>query len=150
MPTTGATPALTRDGRAFTMPKEVVQYPSTDQHSGTEISIHWQKDGAHVQMGVTRHVWTPPAPDAVASTPHGDHSACAACVDAKTQNAQRREFAGQLLGMRVMDSTANAGPAVGDFDPPVTVFTEALSRGDINRMIRVLRRARDQAYGRDE
>lgn len=32
----------------------------------------------------------------------------------------------------------------------VGVYTEVLSRGDINRLIQVLRRARDQAYGRDE
>ena len=32
----------------------------------------------------------------------------------------------------------------------IGAFTPALSRDDINRMIRVLRRARDQAHGRDE
>ena len=32
----------------------------------------------------------------------------------------------------------------------VTVFTPVLNRSEINRTIRVLRRARDQAYGADE
>lgn len=35
-------------------------------------------------------------------------------------------------------------------DHGVQVFTDVLNRTEINNMIRVLRRARDQAYGRDE
>lgn len=37
-------------------------------------------------------------------------------------------------------------------DQPVNVsfYPEALSRGELNKMIRILRRARDQAFGSDE
>lgn len=34
--------------------------------------------------------------------------------------------------------------------PGVSVFSPALKRGEINKLIQTLRRARDQAYGRDE
>lgn len=42
--------------------------------------------------------------------------------------------------------TANGMPA----DPTPFVFTPVLTRQEINDMIRVLRRARDRAYGADE
>ncbi|BBY78858.1 hypothetical protein H7I53_17950 [Mycolicibacterium pulveris] len=41
------------------MPYEVVQYPRTDAADGTEVSVHWSKqgNGDHVQLKVERHVW---------------------------------------------------------------------------------------------
>lgn len=35
-------------------------------------------------------------------------------------------------------------------DQDIELFTPVLNRDQLNRLIRVLRRARDQAYGRDE
>ncbi len=48
------------------------------------------------------------------------------------------------------------GSLMGDYSkagavaPSMDVFTPVLSRQDVNKLIRTLRRARDQAYGRDE
>lgn len=45
------------------------------------------------------------------------------------------------------DEDAESGPVL---NTPDERFTPVLSRSDINRLIKVLRRARDSAYGRDE
>jgi len=41
------------------------------------------------------------------------------------------------------------GSVVSEFDPSVSIVTKPLTRNEINRMIRVLRTARDQAFGAD-
>lgn len=139
------------------MPKEVVQYPRTDCSSGTEMSVHWSKESVqgYVQIGVTRHVWGPkPKPDpdalAVSSPVHADHSNCHECAVAAEQNAAlkaEREAKGGGHWMSVGEN--RDAPPVGEFDDPATVFTEPMSRTEINKLIRALRRARDQAYGED-
>lgn len=101
------------------MPFETVQYPSTEDPSGTEVSVHWAKDGP-VQLHVQRHAWQD-LPD--------------------TGTVTRR------LGE----------PQEGDPEPlpaltgvqEAEVWTEVLSRDQLNKLIRVLRRARDAAYGAD-
>ena len=45
------------------------------------------------------------------------------------------------------DEDAHSGPVL---NTATERFTPVLSRSDINRLIKVLRRARDSAYGRDE
>jgi hypothetical protein len=42
-------------------------------------------------------------------------------------------------------------PKAADPDPPVeaTIFTDGLSRDELNKMIRALRRARDDSFGAD-
>lgn len=128
------------------MPKEVVQYPNTDRFSGTEMSIHWDKDCAFVQIGLTRHVWGDVNPDSPVSPVHADHHHCHECAVVAERNAKLRA---EGLPEIMCDSTSSPAPAVGEFEQPATVFTEVLSRNEINKMIRVLRRARDQAYGED-
>lgn len=111
------------------MPKEVVQYPRTGGNSGTEISIHWSKGpdapaGGLVQIAATRHVWIP-SPEL--GTPpqggHADHNHCSECV--------------QTTGGLVLA------------EMPSTVWSDELTRGEINKLIRTLRRARDDAFGAD-
>lgn len=134
------------------MPKEVVQYPATDQvFSGTELSVHWSSHDDLVQIGVTRHVWGDIDPDAQATPVHADHSHCSTCAAVAEQNKIRRaeqEKTGVMSAM--VGCTGSDAPPVGEFDDPATVFTNSLTRSEINTLIRVLRRARDQAFGRDE
>ncbi|ORU97865.1 hypothetical protein [Mycolicibacterium canariasense] len=129
-----------------------MQYPATDQvFSGTELSVHWSSHDDLVQLGLTRHVWGRIDPDADVSPVHADHSHCSSCAAAVEQNKIRRaeqEKSGVLSGM--VGFTGSDAPPVGEFDDPATVFTEPMRRSEINQLIRVLRRARDQAFGKDE
>ncbi|WPH57830.1 hypothetical protein [Mycobacterium phage WXIN] len=134
------------------MPKEIIQRPGSDaMFPETEMSVHWDKDGGYVQIGVTRHAWTEPVPDAVASPIHADHQHCHECAltvernEARRAEYQRREYAEMVAFGRI----GSPEPAVCEFDPPATVFTKPMTRGEINNLIRVLRRARDQAHGQD-
>jgi hypothetical protein len=143
------------------MPKETVQFPSTDGYVGTELSVHWSKEegfplsgpgGGYVQIAATRHVWKqqpPPEPGALCSNipdKHADHSHCAACADAVEDNEKRKK-SGQPQAY--WGNSGSDAPPVGEFDPPATVFSEPLTRPQINSLIRVLRRARDAALGAD-
>lgn len=137
------------------MPKEIVKYPVRDHFSGIELSVHWSKeaaayDGSHgVQIGLTRHVFGEVDPEALASPVHADHHHCGECAAVAEANEQKRQqrdadgFSGAFVSR-----VGSAAPPVGEYDPPATVFTD-MSRSDINRLIRLLRRARDQAYGED-
>lgn len=134
------------------MPFEVVQYPATDGISGTELSAHWSKDHdgeGNVQLVITNHVWgrlPEPEHDALChSRPvhsgHGDCVACAERAEAMKAVGDPPEF-GQMVEV-------SGGSVVGEFDPSVSVVSKPMTRTEINRLIRVLRRARDQAYGED-
>lgn len=120
------------------MPKEVIQYPATVGNSGTEMSVHWSKGGdsvlstaGQVQIAVTRHVWIPDPDSQHASAAHADHNHCSQCV-----SGDEAQVDDGLIGW-------------GNPGDPATVYTEVLGRGEINALIRALRRARDQAYGPD-
>ena len=137
------------------MPYEVVQYPSTDGISGTELSAHWSKTSdsgeGNVQLSITNHVWgrLPEAdPDAVCfshpANEHRGHNDCAACAE---RNASLKA-AGDPPEFGSMTEVDGAS-VVGEFDPSVSIVSKPLTRAEINRMIRVLRTARDQAYGQD-
>lgn len=128
------------------MPKEVVQYPATTGMTGTEMSVHWSKenDGGYVQIGVTRHVWAPPVDVFQVKPVHADHSHCSECAAVVANRPERIE--GQPV---MMSADFTDAPPIGEFDGPSTVFTEPMTRTEINKMIRALRRARDQAYGED-
>jgi hypothetical protein len=97
------------------MPYETVQFPRTDDSSGTEITVHWAKD-AHVQLHAVRHQWagSPLSPNAQAAS----------------------------------ESISN--PESTAPEPlPDEVWSETLTRDEINKLIRVLRRARDAVFGSD-
>jgi hypothetical protein len=133
------------------MPKETVQYPKTDVPSSTEVTVHWSKEnmGGYVQLGVTRHVFKPLDPEAKCSPIHADHSSCDECAQAVEYRDKLREEQKELGLMPMMRADFTDAPPVSELDDPATVFTEVLDRGQINNMIRTLRRARDQAYGPD-
>jgi len=131
------------------MPKEIVQWPSTEGTDGTELSVHWSKgvdtqlppganDGGYVQIAATRHVWIP-AKNAVPATGlHSDHSACSECIrprEEPNEPTARLAYSGS--------------PGLDVPLEPATVFTDPLNRAQINALIRVLRRARDAAFGAD-
>jgi hypothetical protein len=142
------------------MPKEVVQYPDpTKGIAGTELSVFWSKRGENVPDGsdgnvhvvLTNHVWgqlPEPAPgDLVRTVPRhsGGHLDCEACV----QRVEAMRAVGtppEHGGMVEIDGKY----VVGEFDMPATVVSKPLTRRQINDLIRELRRARDQAYGKDE
>lgn len=142
------------------MPKEVIQRPKTDGFArfggtGTELSVHWDKNdwNGFVQIGLTRHVYSPaeePDSDALCSPPepiHADHAACHECALAVEKNAKlAEERAGQSVAQTVGPGDC---PPVSEFDPPTTVFTVPMDRREINKLIETLRRARDQAFGKD-
>jgi hypothetical protein len=138
----GAMPVTGRDAldprRSSAMPKEVIQYPATIGNSGTELSVHWSKGGdsvlstaGEVQIATTRHVWIPDQDSGHSISQHADHNNCAECVSG--------------ADAQVDDGLTGWGNP-GD---PATVYTEPMGRGEINALIRVLRRARDQAFGTD-
>lgn len=132
---------VARSQRGAIMPKEVVQYPRTDGNSGTEVSVHWDKDQGYVQLGVTRHVWMGSVPED--GRRHIDHDYCGEC---ERQSKCPNGCDGETTGC-----TECSSPEQSDFvEEPVSVFTDLLTRQQINTMIRVLRRARDQAHGKDE
>lgn len=135
------------------MPKEVVQYPATQGvFSGTELSVHWSSHDDLVQIGLTRHVWGQLDPDAECSPVHADHSHCSSCAAVVEQNrtrqAERQDQGLPAAGM--IGFVGSDAPPVGEFDEPVTVFTQPMTRAELNQLIRVARRARDRAFGRDE
>lgn len=126
------------------MPKEVIQWPGTEGSSGTEISIHWNKDLGWVQLAATRHVWIPDGlgdphnQQVLCRNTHADHNNCSECVYDAPPPKQYKAWG----------STAEE-PERGDRECPSTVWSEPLTRNEINDMIRVLRRARDAAHGQD-
>ena len=131
------------------MPKETVQYPTTDGPAGTEISVHWSKDNL-VQLHIQRHVWMGvPDPDGVVThrigePQQGDQPGVVAAVGAPCDCQHRPcEHPGGI-------DPASIPAELPDFLIPGELWTDVLDRSQINTLIRVLRRARDQAYGRDE
>jgi hypothetical protein len=90
------------------------------------------------------------------STPpiHGE-----AWADPTLHVSWHREGSGEMpghvqvaLGLPVeyLKHLATTYDEAGMVVPSVDAFTPALSRRDLNKLIRTLRRARDQAYGADE
>lgn len=152
------------------MPKETIQ-AARDRYglagsgalSATELTLHWSKGEdapvqGYVQLGVTRHIFKPQTPvvhtpGGVMSLPevgypHADHQHCNECVLAQEwRDEQKTAKHGQLQMMQ--GQTGSDAPPQGEWDPPATVFSDELSRDDINHMIKSLRRARDQAFGAD-
>lgn len=105
------------------MPKETAQFASTQHSTGTSIEVCWGKESSHVQLHVQRHAWK---------------------YEPFTSEG------GLTGGTRVVHNDEGM-PIRNITDPEDTeIWTDELTRDDINRMIRALRRARDQAYGRDE
>lgn len=133
------------------MPKEVVKYPATEGFSGAELSVHWSKEdiGGYVQVAATRHVWGRVDADIQASVIHADHSSCHECALAVEQNNARKADSEATGAPQMMTADFTDAPPIGEFDGPATVFTEPMTRREVNKLIRVLRRARDQAYGED-
>lgn len=150
------------------MPKETIQY-ARDNHglsptgfaSATELTLHWSKGEdapvqGYVQIGLTRHAFMPPEkPEEgvlCSSAPlHADHRHCSEC--AKTvewQDEQRAKAEKEGRPEAMMGYTGRDEPPRGEFEPPSTVFTDELDRDQINKLIKMLRRARDQAFGADE
>lgn len=130
------------------MPKEVIQHPfQVNEFFGSELSVHWSKETGEVQIGLTRHVKGPVDPGSTCSPVHSDHQHCNECRVAVERNEKRRGE-GQPEMVTSCGSTSPA-PPVGEFDGPATVFTAPLTRRELNTMILVFRRARDQAFGAD-
>lgn len=134
------------------MPKEVVQYPTTDgAFSGTELSVHWSGHDDLVQIGLTRHVWGRIDPDTDASPVHADHQHCSTCAAVVEQNKRHKtEQLAAGISSGLLGHTGSDAPPIGELDDPATVFTQPMKRAEINALIRVLRRARDRAFGKDE
>lgn len=105
------------------MPKEVIQFCRSEQPTATSIEVLWDKNHCHVQLHVQRHQFAAPVkPRECRNGCDGITSGCAECGPAGT------------------NMTA---------EPEAEIFTDPLSRNEINRIITVLRRARDQAFGAD-
>lgn len=135
------------------MPKEVVQYPATDGISGTELSAHWQKDASGeglVQLAITNHVWgrigdRDDEDSLVSTTPiHSGGADCAACA----ARAEAMQAVGDPPEHGAMVEVHGAS-VVGEFDPSVSIITKPMTRAEINKLIRTLRKARDDAFGTD-
>lgn len=105
------------------MPKEIVQYARTEAATATSIEVCWSKETSHVQLHIQRHCFAAPVkPRECKNGCDGITSGCSEC-----------------------------GPAGADMqaEPEVEIFTDVLSRNEINRLILALRKARDQSYGPD-
>lgn len=151
------------------MPFEVVQYPNTSpDDSGTEVTVHWSKD-SHVQLEVVRHVWG----HVCVNGCDGVVTGCDQCPRGTVAEFDKGKEFGAPAIVGEATGSLDVGPAVssgglglhrgtpapvgvmvelvGTPDPigPAQIWTQVLSRQEINKLIRVLRRARDQAYGED-
>lgn len=136
------------------MPKETVQYPRTDGSVGTEVSVHWTKQAAEdtpcgwVQVSITRHPWEQPA------CPNGCDGVLTGCSECPPKG--RLALGGQIPMLPPGPETDEAGTIVStpltsaDVGGSETMYADPMTRDELNRLIRTLRRARDQAYGRDE
>lgn len=115
------------------MPFETIQYPNTNEANPVETSVHWNKQGEMpgiVQISLRRHKFT------CGCSPDED----AAC-----------SFEGCIGGKNIgQDSCRWGPPPTSDPEDEIALFTRTMTRAEINDMIRTLRKARDQAFGRDE
>lgn len=137
------------------MPYEVVQYPNTSPEvTGTEVTVHWSRD-SHVQLEVVRHVWAHQCRNGC----DGVTSGCDECPRGTTDEFNKAKSSardvGELEGMgftpdEAMSLQKDQELLLDSGDTgPARIWTQVLSRQEINKLIRVLRRARDQAYGED-
>lgn len=108
------------------MPHQVIQYPNTEQETGVELTVTWGKESSIVQIGATRHVWVDRHAEQNRHT-HSDHNHCSACPEPQRHSADE----------------------LSDRVEPATVWSEPLTRYQINDLIRTLRRARDAVFGAD-
>ena len=128
------------------MPKETVQYPKINDMDSTEVSVHWVRD-SHVQLEIIRHPGLEPTPPV--------HQHLTDCDCKQSDQVCQSRPAGSDDNTPVPDTElghkyANVPDAIiGEVEGPVVMFTEVLTRSELNRMIRALRRARDAAYGAD-
>lgn len=150
---TGAMPLQPAMGETA-MPYEVIQYPNTSPNdSGTEITVHWSKE-SHVQLEVVRHIWGHVCPNGC----DGINTGCSECPRGTVDEFHKGKDLGAPVIVGTVLTAERTAPAVTDGDPeqmpvasdlPAQIWTQILTRQEINKMIRVLRRARDQAYGED-
>jgi len=131
------------------MPKETVQYPSTDGLVSTEVSVHWTKGpSGWIQLAVHRHPWQQPqCPNGC----DGIKTGCSACPPSG------RLAPGVSHSLDPADEAVyrlppgdNAELADVQPDGSSIMWADPLTRDDLNKLIRALRRARDQVFGRDE
>jgi len=161
------------------MPYETVQYPTTKGSCPTEVTVSWNKDQAHVQLRVERHhvIECPNGCDrhnraveegaakmgCTDCPPFGDpipinslrvsgDGHVARKDDDGAWNIWRREGMGRTGPEVVVEDQILEWPVAWmPDDQPVAavIYTEVLTRPQINKMIRTLRKARDDAYGAD-
>ena len=86
----------------------------------------------------------------VSETMHDGTSSCAEVAVHWTNAATESPTAVKLRVVMNTDFLRLLINSAGSPNDPTPVLTPALSRKEINNFIRVLRKARDQAYGRDE
>lgn len=106
------------------MPREIVVAAKTEGPGQTEVQVHWSRD-KHVQLSVQKFRSEPTEP-----LPKGYGSSL------PKRSAYVESF-----------TPPDVTPSFHSEEP---IWTDELSRSEINNFIRVLRRARDQAHGRDE
>lgn len=162
---------MTRDG-SMIMPYETVQYPRTNSDSGSEVSVHWSKD-AHVQLKMQRHVWVTPAkayddmedtPPQLADPPVGTVKATDSQIAYKIRDRVDTGNTGHpdewvvvrlcgavesCTGAQIEDWPVVYYPSDSGCIVPAEVWSEPLSRSEANRLIKVLRRARDDVFEPD-
>lgn len=113
------------------MPKVVVQYPNTEDPSPADVVVHWSKEASHVQLSISRY---PFGVVAVAETADK-----APILEPRDLDAEKPDnpYARDRLAAR------------GDEPVETTVYSDPMTRHQLNEMIRTLRRARDAAFGAD-
>lgn len=117
------------------MPRQTIQYPNTERDSGVELSVHWGQESSVVQIAATRHIWRDPHAEQDRHT-HSDHSHCSACPP--VPDARMALLPEGMKAVREAEA-----------ESPATVWSEPLTRHQINDMIKTLRRARDSVFGAD-
>lgn len=124
------------------MPKAVIQYPDTGDPNPSDVTVHWSKEASHVQLSVTRY-------------PFGVVDTGAIAADGRPVI----EGKPSLDAQKVAAADAGTGPdnpyarerleQQGTGESSQTQYSDPLTRSQINELIRVLRRARDAAFGAD-
>jgi hypothetical protein len=122
------------------MPKATIQYPTTDAGYGSEVAVHWSKEQSHVQVSIT-------------SFPFGV-VAIGNALDAEGHPVV--EPAPSIDAQKVADADTGVAPdnpyardRAEAEETSKSLYSEPMTRHQLNEMIRVLRRARDAAFGAD-
>jgi len=145
------------------MPKEYINYPSTEQIRDLQISLGMHDVNIDGKLGPdTIHFWEEElANEPMGDKPDGDHAINAPLPmiglhwDGRNEVVQLSldidwEVLQEMVKARQENPDAKFADDNSFLRNRVTFYTGALSRNDLQRLVRAARRARNNVFGADE